>query len=90
MSRTKGSLGKQTIALKTMILNALDECGGVEYLVKQAKENPTAFLTLIGKTLPLAVDVTKTQIHVTVGLYPEEQDEQHRPEASREAVESVH
>lgn len=55
MSRTKGALGKQTIALKTMILNALDRVGGEEYLEKQARENPTAFLTLIGKTLPLSM-----------------------------------
>lgn len=35
-----------------MILNALDKSGGENYLVKQADENPTAFLTLIGKVLP--------------------------------------
>lgn len=35
-----------------MILGALDKAGGEAYLEKQAKENPTAFLTLIGKVLP--------------------------------------
>lgn len=38
-----------------MIINALDEAGGVEYLKKQSEENPTAFLTLVGKVLPLQV-----------------------------------
>jgi len=42
-------------ALKEMILTALDRAGGVEYLQKQATENPGPFLTLIGKVLPLQV-----------------------------------
>lgn len=55
MARPKGSLNTKSIALKTMILNALGRVGGEAYLEKQAKENPTAFMTLIGKTLPLDV-----------------------------------
>jgi hypothetical protein len=35
-----------------MILQALDEAGGVKYLVKVAKENSSAFSSLIGKVLP--------------------------------------
>jgi hypothetical protein len=35
-----------------MILGALDDAGGQAYLMRQAEENPTAFLTLIGKVLP--------------------------------------
>lgn len=53
--RPKGSQNKVTKALKDMILQALDDCGGVDYLAEQAKENPSAFLTLIGKVLPLQV-----------------------------------
>ena len=30
----------------------MDNVGGVEYFVMQAKENPVAFMTLIGKILP--------------------------------------
>lgn len=44
--------GKATKALKEMILGALDGAGGEAYLQQQATENPTAFLTLIGKVLP--------------------------------------
>jgi len=50
--RPKGVPNKNTKALKDMILGALDNKGGVEYLEKQADENPTAFLSLIGKVLP--------------------------------------
>jgi hypothetical protein len=38
-----------------MILTALDKAGGAEYLLTQAHDNPTAFLTLVGKVLPLTV-----------------------------------
>ena len=38
-----------------MILAALDTVGGPGYLVAQASANPTAFLTLIGKVLPMTV-----------------------------------
>lgn len=38
-----------------MILQALDGAGGVDYLQEQAKQSPAAFLTLIGKVLPLQV-----------------------------------
>jgi hypothetical protein len=52
--RKKGVPNKQTAAFKDMILQALDKRGGVAYLAKQADENPTAFLTLVGKVLPLS------------------------------------
>jgi len=51
----KGKPNKQTAALKDMILQALDQNGGVAYLARQAEENPGPFLTLIGKVLPLQV-----------------------------------
>jgi hypothetical protein len=57
--RKKGTPNKLTGALKDMILTALDGAhkdGGVEYLKEQAKDNPTAFLTLVGKVLPLQVN----------------------------------
>jgi hypothetical protein len=51
----KGIPNKVTAALKDMILNALDKAGGEDYLVRQAEENPTAFMTLVGKVLPMQV-----------------------------------
>jgi hypothetical protein len=53
--RKKGVQNKNTQELKAMIKSALDNVGGVEYFVMQAKENPVAFMTLIGKILPKEV-----------------------------------
>lgn len=53
--RPKGVPNKQTAAIKDMIVQALDKAGGVDYLIGQSKENPTAFLTLVGKVLPMQV-----------------------------------
>jgi len=54
--RQKGTPNKTTTAIKEMVIAALDKAGGMEYLVRQADANPTAFLTLVGKVLPLQVD----------------------------------
>ena len=55
--RPKGSVNKTTAQLKDMILGALDQSGGVEYLVQRANDPKTAsaFLTLVGKVLPMTV-----------------------------------
>lgn len=53
--RAKGTPNKATAELKEMILEALAGAGGVEYLQKQANKSPNAFLSLIGKVLPLQV-----------------------------------
>lgn len=48
----KGKPNKATAELKDMILQAMDEVGGVEYLKAQALQNPGPFLSLLGKILP--------------------------------------
>ncbi len=55
--RRKGSTNKSTRQIKEMILAALDESGGVDYLVQRAQDPKTAgaFLTLVGKVLPMQV-----------------------------------
>lgn len=57
--RPKGSPNKTTALLKDAIIEAAVKAGNkkglVGYLEQQAKENPTAFLTLLGKVLPLTV-----------------------------------
>lgn len=55
--RPKGATNKVTTELKEMILGALDEAGGIGYLVARAKDPRTAssFLALIGKVLPMQV-----------------------------------
>lgn len=48
---------KVTKELKNMILEALDNAGGVEYLERRANDPKTAaaFLGLVGKVLPMQV-----------------------------------
>lgn len=55
IGRQKGVPNKLTKALKDMILGALDDAGGQKYLAEQAERNPAAFMTLVGKVLPLQV-----------------------------------
>ena len=50
--RKAGTPNKLTGEVRQMILTALEEAGGVDYLKRQATENPSAFLTLIGKIIP--------------------------------------
>lgn len=54
--RQKGSPNKVSRELKDMILGALDEAGGQAYLVRQAESSPAAFMTLVGKVLPMQVN----------------------------------
>lgn len=56
--RPKGTPNKMTATLKEMILGALDDVGGRDYLAGQAKSNPTAYLALLGKVLPSDIKVS--------------------------------
>ena len=38
-----------------MVLGALADAGGQEWLAEQAKKNPVAFMSLLGRVLPLTV-----------------------------------
>ena len=51
--RPRGAKNKLSANLKDMIIAALDAAGGVEYLARQAERNPTAFMNLLGKILPM-------------------------------------
>ena len=55
--KPKGAVNRHTKELKEMILGALDQSGGVEYLVERANDPRTAsaFLSLVGKVLPMTV-----------------------------------
>lgn len=53
--RQPGTPNKVTREVKEMILEALDRAGGVEYLVARAKDQPKAFMALVGRVLPLQV-----------------------------------
>ena len=53
--RKKGVPNKVTADIKAMVLGALDRAGGEEYMLEQARNNPNAFLTLVGKVLPTQI-----------------------------------
>lgn len=57
--RQKGTPNKTTALLKDAILSAAelagDREGMVGYLKRQAGENPAAFMSLLGKVLPMQV-----------------------------------
>lgn len=51
----KGVPNKITADVKAMVAAALNQAGGEAYLVAQAHENPRAFLSLVGRLMPLQV-----------------------------------
>ena len=58
--RAKGTPNKTTALLKDALLIAAEKAGGkagmVGYLTTQASENPSAFMSLLGKVLPLQIN----------------------------------
>lgn len=68
--RPKGAPNKATAELKEAILEAFRLAGGEEYLKRQAEANPTAFMTLLGKVLPMTVqgDANKPLVFEVTGL----------------------
>lgn len=71
--RAKGVANKATTELKAVVLEAFDNLGGVKYLVKVGKENPAVFCALLGKVLPLQLNVAKTVRHVLdLDAFPDE------------------
>ena len=57
--RAKGTPNKTTALLKDALLIAAEKAGGkagmVGYLTTQASDNPAAFMSLLGKVLPLQI-----------------------------------
>ena len=55
--RRKGSVNKTTALLKDAVLQAAEAAGDKEgmvgYLTTQTKQNPTAFMSLLGRVLPI-------------------------------------
>lgn len=68
-----GSRNRISTEVRAMILGALEDAGGRDYLVKQALEKPQAFLALLARLLPANVnaDVPQdrpVQIQVVTGI----------------------
>lgn len=65
---------KVTREVKTMVLQALDKAGGVAYLERCARDPKlaSAFLTLVGKVIPLQVTGPGGGPVQTVSMTPDE------------------
>jgi hypothetical protein len=59
--RKPGTPNRMTNTLKASIEEAFGRVGGVEWLVKQAGENPQAFMTLLGRVLPREMNVDMSE-----------------------------
>jgi hypothetical protein len=80
--RKKGTPNKISSALKDAILQAAENAGGedgiVGYLVVQALNNPSAFMSLLGKVLPMTIgDTDKEETNRVIEtrfVWPEDKD----------------
>jgi hypothetical protein len=78
--RQKGTLNKTSALLKDAVLEAADTAGGktglVRYLALQARENPVAFMGLLGKLVPsqIAAEVTQSVATVTADIMTPDED----------------
>ena len=71
--RKKGVTNKTTALLKDAVLQAAelagDKKGMVGYLTQQAQDNPTAFLSLLGKVLSIqAKDTPNEEKPITINI----------------------
>ena len=71
--RPKGAVDKGNALIRELIVNALDDLGGVEYLKSTAMSHPAAFLSLLGKVMPVQLEgagggPVKTDNHWTIEL----------------------
>lgn len=58
--RPKGSVNRDIIDMREMIKQSLHMAGGVDYLVRQAEENPGPYMQLVGKVIPKEVNANIT------------------------------
>ncbi len=70
--RVAGTPNKITKELKEMILGALDDAGGQQYLLDQSELNPVAFMSLVGKMLPKQVNANVKVVDKTKGMTTEQ------------------
>ena len=66
----KGVPNKINADVKAMILEALHNAGGIEYLTARAEDNPKAFMALLGRVLPMTVAVDPNAPLAGVVLVP--------------------
>jgi len=85
--RPPGSLNKITRDIKEMVVGALMAEGGVKYLRQQARENPTAFIALCGRVMPLQLTGSETE-PISIFLIPYDGAVDHSHAESRQTIPS--
>lgn len=55
LGRPKGSPNKVSKSIREAVLASFEAAGAEEYLLRQAVENPVAYMSLLGKILPTQV-----------------------------------
>jgi hypothetical protein len=78
--RKKGVPNKITASVKEMILAALDAVGGQRYLEDQAKQNPQAFMSLLGRIIPSEIRGEVTTVDKNFVVYIDTSDSETIPE----------
>lgn len=68
IGRKKGVKNKLTTELRVMIERALQDVGGRVYLAEQARENPAAFMSLLGKLIPRDLNVSGEIKHSLIDM----------------------
>ena len=68
LNSRKGKPNKATANIKVMIEEALVSAGGAAYFQRQAEENPSAFMQLVGKLLPknVSLDIDMNVRHESI------------------------
>lgn len=54
--RPKGAVDKGNALIRELIVGALNNLGGSKYLESTAKSHPAAFLSLLGKVMPVQLE----------------------------------
>lgn len=61
--RKAGVPNRVTANVKQMILGALDDLGGQQWLVESAKQDPKAFMSLLARILPSEISMDANVLH---------------------------
>ena len=61
--RKPGVPNRVTSNVKQMILGALDDLGGQQWLTEQAQADPRAFMSLLGRILPSEIQMDANVLH---------------------------
>lgn len=70
--RPKGAQNKLTRTIKEAIEVSFEKVGGADYLAQMAIEQPSAYMTLLGKVLPTQI---AAEINGSMGLLPAKIDD---------------